>query len=303
VNRMAIVTPSFNQGKYIRRTVESILSQEIPDLDYLVMDGGSTDETVSILKSFGEKIRWKSEPDKGTADAINKGFLTTQSEFIAWLNSDDIYYPGTLETVTEFFDSHPEIDVVYGDANHIDAEDRVLETYPTEPFSWERLIETCIISQPAAFFRRHAIEKFGFLDATFPNSVDYELWVRWAKNGVKFQYLPKLLAATRIHPEAKTIANRVACHKDNNDILKKYVGKVPTRWLFAYAFAVVEERGLSRTREFAFISVLTWEFVRASLRWNRRIPKDLLETIKNYLRRKIADRTLSRRKDENERRI
>jgi glycosyltransferase involved in cell wall biosynthesis len=290
VNSIAIITPAFNQGEYIRRTIESVLSQEVEDLDYVVMDGGSTDKTVEVLRSFGGKIRWKSEPDKGTADAINKGFLASKGEIVAWLNSDDIYYPGALKTVAEFLDAHPDVDVLYGKAHHIDADDRVLEAYPTEPFSWERLVETCIINQPAAFFRRRIIERFGALDTAYPHSVDYELWIRWAKAGVRFQYLPKFLAATRLHPEAKTIAKRVACHKDNNDILRRHLGKVPPRWLFAYAFAVVEERGLSRKQELSFVSALTWEFVRASLRWNHGISKDLFETIRNYVWRKVRNK-------------
>jgi glycosyltransferase involved in cell wall biosynthesis len=290
VSPIAIITPSFNQGKYIRRTIESVLSQGVDQLDYLVVDGGSSDETVEVLRSYGDRIRWISEPDNGIADAINKGIDNSTGEIVGWLNSDDIYYPGAFKNVLEFFKVHPEIDVVYGKANHIDASDNILEPYPTEPFSWERLVDTCVISQPATFFRRRVVEQYGALDQGYPHSVDYELWIRWAKAGVRFEYMPTFLAATRLHPDAKTIAKRVACHKDNNDILRHHLGKVPSKWLFAYTFAIIEERGISREQEYLFLSSLTWEFSKASLHWNRGIPKDLFALIGSYIWRKIRDR-------------
>src|SRR5438132_8074269 len=119
MNSIAIVTPSFNQGRYIRQTIESVLSQEVQNLVYFVVDGGSTDETLDILRSFGGRLKWLSERDKGSADAINKGFEGMKANILGWLNSDDIYYDGTLRTVQEFFEEHPDVDVVYGDANHI----------------------------------------------------------------------------------------------------------------------------------------------------------------------------------------
>jgi glycosyltransferase involved in cell wall biosynthesis len=295
LSSIAIVTPSYNQGKYISRTIESVLSQGVSNLDYMIVDGGSRDETTQVLKTFGDRVRWISEPDKGMADAVNKGFLATQGDIVGWLNSDDIYYPETLQTVLEFFNAHPEIDVVYGGAHHIDANGRLLEVYPTEPFSWNRLIDTCIISQPASFFRRRTIERFGPLDAALPTSEDYELWIRWAKNGAKFQYLDKFLAATRLHAEARTIAERVACHKANNDILKHHLGSVPIRWLFAYAYAVVEERNPTRARGLAFTSAMTLEFVKASLRWNHRVPLGLFQMIGSYIARNFRDRPSTKR--------
>ena len=205
MNTVAVVTPSFNQGKYIRETIESVLSQRVQNLEYLVVDGGSKDETLEILRSFGAKLRWISEPDEGTADAINKGLKSVGGEIFGWLNSDDIYYEDALVTVQQFFEENPDVDVVYGDANHIDENGAFIEKYPTEAWCWERLPEICFISQPAAFFRRRAIRNFGALDAHYPHCVDYELWIRWAKAGARFEHLPKTLAATRLHPEAKTI--------------------------------------------------------------------------------------------------
>jgi glycosyltransferase involved in cell wall biosynthesis len=281
--RISIVTPSYNQGKYIERTIQSVLTQEMDGLEYVVIDGGSTDQTVEILKRHGVRFRWVSEKDRGHADAINKGVARTSAPIVGWLNSDDIYYPGALETVLKFFDAHPEVDVVYGDANHIDEQDAVIEKYPAEPWNWERLLETCFISQPAAFFRRAVVDRHGCVDQKAAPSIDYEYWVRLGKNGVRFEYLPKLLAATRLHDEAFTIGARIACHKANNNLLRRHLGKTPDRWLFNYAHAVVEAKGFQRSEPFRFamaVSLVSWY---ASLRWNHSLSTNVLRTTVGWI--------------------
>jgi glycosyltransferase involved in cell wall biosynthesis len=280
----SIVTPSYNQGRYIRATIESVLAQQIPGLRYLVIDGGSTDETLDVLRSFDGRVRWISEPDKGTADAINKGFKSVGGEILAWLNSDDIYYEGALTTVQEFLEKNPDVDVVYGDADHIDENGAFIEKYPTEPWSWERFCEICFISQPAAFFRRRVVEKLGALDTRYPHCVDYELWIRWSKAGARFQHLPQTLAATRLHPDAKTVAKRLACHEDINNILRDQLGKVPQRWVLNYAYAAVDDRGLRREKQLRFTSALVKESIIASARWNRGLEWKLVKALSGLMR-------------------
>jgi glycosyltransferase involved in cell wall biosynthesis len=284
MNSLAVVTPSFNQGRYIRATIESVLSQRAQNLKYLVVDGGSTDETLDILRSFGGEVRWISEPDQGTADAINKGLKSVGGDILGWLNSDDIYYQDTLETVQDFFEKNPDVDVVYGDADHIDENGAFIEKYPTEPWSWERFREICFISQPAAFFRRRVVQEFGALDTLYPHCVDYELWIRWSKAGAKFQHLPKTLAATRLHSEAKTVAKRLACHEDINNILRDHLGKVPQRWVLNYAYAAVDDQGIPRTEQFRFTGALIKECVLASARWNRSLDWNLVRTLTGLFR-------------------
>lgn len=270
--RVSIITPSYNQGRFIERTIESVLSQDFPGgVEYFVADGGSNDDTVEILRRYEPRLAWISERDRGQADAVNKGLTRTHGEIIGWLNSDDIYYPGAVAAACEFFDAHPEADVVYGDANHIDKQDNIIGPYPTEPWDAGRLSQTCFLCQPAVFFRRTTIERFGPLDVRCNYALDYEYWLRLAQRGARFAWLRKVLAGSRLHDQTKTLGLRVRCHSEINDVLKLHLHRVPDSWLFNYAHAVVETRGFERTRPFRFAFALSAVSLYASVRWNRRV--------------------------------
>jgi glycosyltransferase involved in cell wall biosynthesis len=264
--KFSVITPSYNQGRFIQRTIDSVLSQNAPEMEYVICDGGSKDETVDILKSYGDKIRWVSEPDHGQADAVNKGIAMTSGDIIAWINSDDVYYPGAFATVRAVFETHPEVEILYGDADHIDEFDNIIEPYPIEPWNYKRLLERCYLCQPAVFFRRSLIEKYGPLDAALQYCMDYELWLRYGQK-VEFHYLPKRLAGSRLHEDTKTLGQRFAVCTEINDMLKRETGWVPTDWIFCYAHVKMDQQNLDRddpaqNRKFmnGLIQTILWSF-------------------------------------------
>lgn len=214
---------------------------------------------------------------------MNKGFALCRNEFIGWLNSDDVYYPETLPRVLRFFDEHPGVDVIYGRANHIDETGAIVEEYPTSKWSFEKLLEHCIISQPAAFFRRDVIEKFGVLDQAHKYCVDYEFWIRLAKKGAQFLYVPELFAATRLHDAAKTVASRLECHSDINEIMVKHLGYVPERWISNYAHIKAQKQVNRKENEFAFIRSLIFQCCVADLRWNKKLSPSTIRMAFNWL--------------------
>jgi glycosyltransferase involved in cell wall biosynthesis len=290
--RIAIITPSYNQGKFIERTIKSVLSQNVEELEYVIVDGGSTDGTLSILERYGKeyspKLRWTSSKDQGQADAINKGIALTSARIIGWLNSDDIYYDHALSVVLEYFEQNGDVQVVYGDANHIDKNDNFIETYPVEEWNWSRLLEVCFISQPAAFVRREAIEKCGLLDPTIRHSNDYELWIRFGKCGMRFAHLPRLLAATRMHDECATLSATELCHREINDFMLKHFRKVPDRWIFNYAHAAAKNKGYRDEEDrWKFAMMIAAYSIYASLRWNKGINKNIFTTATLWVTRNI----------------
>lgn len=241
--KISVVTPSFNQGEFIERTVQSVLTQQYPDFDYLVMDGGSTDQTVAVLKRYEQQLTWISEPDRGQAHAVNKAIHQTESDIIGWLNSDDVYYPNALKTVCEFFAAHPDVDVVYGEADFIDRKDGIIKPYPTEAWDLARFKSCCYISQPATFFRRRVVEKYGDLDEQLHFCMDYEYWLRLALHGAKFAYLPTILAGARVYAETKTSSGYVKANAEAVSMLAKHLGYVPAEWVVRDACGRVKAKG------------------------------------------------------------
>ncbi len=269
---VTVVTPSFNQGRFIRETVESVLAQGYPNLEYLVMDGGSTDETLQILRDYGDRVRWVSEPDGGQANAINKGWRRARGTILAYLNSDDTYLPGAVERAVEHLQRHPEAGAVYGEGYHVDEAGRILERYPTEPFSMARLEETCFICQPTVFLRRDIVERVGYLNESLRYCMDYDLWIRVAR-AATFEYRPEYLATTRLHAETKTLGQRAAAHAEILRMVHRHFGRVPPSWVYAYAHAVLGSR--SRETPWAnarFVARLIGVSLITFLRYNWRVP-------------------------------
>ena len=218
---ISIITPSYNQGAFLAETIESVISQAGEFfIDYIIVDGGSSDDSVDIIKRYdsllktgqwpikceGITYRWMSERDKGQTDALMKGFRLAQGDVFAWLNSDDTYLPGALQTAAGYFRDHPDAGLLYGDAHYIDISGAIISNYRTAEFDLGRLAVANIICQPAAFFQKAAFEAVGGLDETLRFAMDYDLWIRIGKR-FHCRHIPQLLATYRLHESSKTISN------------------------------------------------------------------------------------------------
>ena len=210
---ISVVTPSFNQGRYLERTMLSVLQQDYPNIEYIVIDGGSTDDSVDIIKRHANRLSyWVSEKDKGQTDALNKGFAHANGKILAWLNSDDMYYPGAISAAVNFLLENPDIGMVYGNLDFIDEEDHLVGKFKAAQTDLSRLRRGYVhISQPSAFFRADLWHQVGPLDPSFYFAMDYDLWVRLA--GVsEIRYLPgQPWAKFRLHSDAKTVSADERC--------------------------------------------------------------------------------------------
>ena len=205
---ISIVTPSYQQGRFLGRTLYSVTSQEYPALEYAVQDGGSSDGTLDVLRRFEPALtRWKSEPDAGQADAINLGFQETTGDIMAWLNSDDLLLPGSLAYIAGYFVEHPEVDVVYGHRLMIDENDGQIGAWILPAHDDFTLTIADYIPQETLFWRRSIWEAAGgSVDPSFGYALDWDLLLRFREAGARMVRLPRFIGAFRIHDEQKTTA-------------------------------------------------------------------------------------------------
>ena len=258
---VSIITPSFNQARYIEATIRSVLSQDYPNIEYIIVDGGSTDETVEIIKNYAldsgsllPNIRqqasafqsrsiawWVSEKEKGQTDAINKGFARAKGQILAWLNSDDTYEPGAISAAVKYLQEHPEVGMVYGDCNYINEDGRVIGKFGSAQTDYRLLRQGYAhIPQQTMFFRADLWKQVGPLDPSFYFAMDYDLWTRLAARTV-LQYVPQLWANFRLHTSGKTIAADDRCwpemirvhYRDGGSFFAVIVAKYYIRKLIA----------------------------------------------------------------------
>ncbi len=209
---VSIVTPSFNQVQFLEQTILSVLEQDYPHIEYLIVDGGSTDGSLELIQRYAPHLTWwVSEPDQGQTDAINKGFSHARGEILAWLNSDDTYQPGAISQAVEYLQSHPEVGMVYGDANLIDASGNIIGKFPARQTDYRRLRRGYVhIPQQASFFQASLWKQVGPLDPSFYFAMDYDLWVRLARIS-ELHYCPNLWADFRLHGSGKSVVADNRC--------------------------------------------------------------------------------------------
>lgn len=210
---VSIVTPSYNQARYLERTIRSVLDQDYPHIEYFIMDGGSKDGSAEIIQRYEDQLAgWVSERDRGQTDAINKGFARATGQIFAWLNSDDTYNPGAIRAAVQYLQENPQVGLVYGETNFIDDQDRVLGRFPAAQTDYARLRQGYVhIPQQAAFWRADLWRQVAPLDPDFYFAMDYDLWVRLARIS-RVQYLPgRVWANFRLHSSGKTMLADERC--------------------------------------------------------------------------------------------
>ncbi len=268
---ISIITPSYNQAHFLESTIKSVLNQDYPNLDYWIIDGGSSDGSINIIKKYDSRLKWLSEKDSGQAAAINKGLKRCSGEILGYLNSDDSLEPNSLFTVADFFKNHGETDFLIGRAHEINKSGHVISNYPVNPMDWSKPQPTCSIAQPAVFWRRRVYEKIGGFNEDLHYVMDYEYWLRGALAGFTFKHTNTYLGNTRYHDLTKTSTAQVHVAREMIQVQRQYYGKVHEDWLLHYWFEY-----LPNNHYLGLILGSLWDIVRI----NRKLPSR--KTLRKY---------------------
>jgi glycosyltransferase involved in cell wall biosynthesis len=223
---VSIVTPTFNQADFLRDTLESVLAQDYPNIEYLVIDDGSTDATPEILAEYTGRVEWESQANMGQTPTINKGWERSRGQIITWLNSDDTYLPGAVAKAVDYFHKHPEIDIVYGDTLLTEADGTEIERLKPPVFNYDEFVATCHnpIPQPSAFIRRSVMEDVGLLDPSYYYFMDWDFWLR-AGMDHSIAYFPELISTYRLHEASKTVAQAVKAAPELEYMYRKFFAR------------------------------------------------------------------------------
>lgn len=242
---VTIVTPCLNAERFLEQTLESVLTQDYDHFEYIVLDGGSTDDTVAILERYARlyphQFRYVSEADDGASAAIAKGFAMARGQIFAYINADDLYFPGAIRKAVSHLEDNPELAGVYGDAFWISDDGTRLGNYPTQAFSAEQLGRECFICQPTCFVRSAAIREVGGFESRLHTAFDYDLWLRLARQHQLFR-IDALLASSRMHVNNKTLSHRGTVFREAIACVQRHQGYVPFQWIHGYCSYLIDAR-------------------------------------------------------------
>jgi glycosyltransferase involved in cell wall biosynthesis len=231
---VTIVTPSYNQGRFIRATIESVLAQDYPKIEHIIMDGGSTDETAAVVSEYSGRVKWISEKDRGQSHAINKGFRMAKGEVVSWLNSDDVILPGAVSHAVRAFENNPRLGAVYGEGYQIDIDGRVKARFwATEPFNlWKLIYVYDYILQQTSYFRRGIFDDIGYVNEDLHWGMDWDLLIRVGKR-YPIAYIPEFMGCIREYPEAKSFSGGGKRFRELAALMRCHTGmRYPPGYIF-----------------------------------------------------------------------
>ncbi|HAC15760.1 MAG TPA: glycosyltransferase [Bacteroidetes bacterium] len=248
---VSIVMPTLNQLRFIRKSIHSVLSQDYNFIELIVFDAGSTDGTLDFLNEISKtdrRLKWKSEPDFGPADALNKAFKICRGEIIGWLNSDDLYAPGAVNRAVTEFKSHPDWIMLYGHAEHIDVDGHLIDFYKTKEPNERPLKEFadgCFICQPTVFFKSTFLILQGKLNVNLKTAFDFDYWIRAFRSFPnRIGFVDHVQAQSRLHKDCITFSQRKLVFIESMGLIVKYIGDPPVHWLITYVDELHKGRSL-----------------------------------------------------------
>jgi len=272
---VSIITPSFNQGQFIEETIQSVLSQDYPNIEYLVIDGGSTDNTLEVLRKYEGRLKWVSEPDSGQSHAINKGFRMARGEIVAWLNSDDTFLPGAITKVARHLSENRETMMVYGEGYLMDHQGQITGRFPaTEPFNlWRLIYYGDYILQQTVFIRKAVFDVISMVDESLHYGMDWDLFIRIGKR-FKVDYLPEYLGVLREYPQAKSFAGGVKRLQELTSIMRRHGNRRYPPAFFNYCWHPYQDAFLEELRH--AIPWLRWTWLERGSESMRKVITHLI---------------------------
>jgi len=241
---VSVITPSYNQGRFIERTIRSVLNQGWPDLEYIVVDGASTDGTPEIVRRYERYLSfWVSEPDRGQTDAIIKGLGRATGDYVTWVCSDDVLFPGSLEKMVAALEAHPEAGIVYGGVAFIDEEDRILKLLSYPDMSPGQLLyeKHSTVAQPSSLIRRKTLDAAGGLDRSLSYCMDYDLWIRLLRQAGSVNLGETVLSGYRLHTLSKTVGSYRKMALEKIAVNRRYTGDRFNKVIRAHYGYIVED--------------------------------------------------------------